>query len=51
VKLLERGTNNRSSRRLGIASFTQQVDEAVDPAGVAELEANGSNPMPMAEIG
>jgi hypothetical protein len=51
VKLLERGTNNVSSRRLGIASFTQQVNEAVDPVGVAELEASGFNPMPTAEIG
>ena len=51
VKLLERSANNLSPRRFGIAGLTQKVNEAVDPLGIAGVEANGSNPMPRTWIG
>jgi hypothetical protein len=51
VKLLERGANNFSSRRFRVAGLTQKVNEAVDPLGIAGVEANGSNPVPRAWIG
>jgi hypothetical protein len=46
VKFMDRGANNLSPRRFGIAGLTQKVNEAVDPLGIAGVEANGSNPMP-----
>jgi hypothetical protein len=51
VKFLERGANNLSPRRFGIAGLTQKVNEAVDPLGIVGIEANGSNPMPRTWIG
>jgi hypothetical protein len=48
MKLLERGANNLSPRGFRIASLAQNVNQAVDPFGVARVEADGSNPMPRA---
>jgi hypothetical protein len=47
VKLLEHGADNVSSRGFGIAGVTQKVNDAVDPLGIAGVEAgcNGSNPV------
>ena len=51
MKLLERGANNLSSRRFGIAGLTQKVNEVIDPLGIVGVETNGSNPVPRTWIG
>ena len=51
VKLLQRGANDLRSRRFGVSSFTQKINEAVDPLGIAGVEANGSNALARASIG